>query len=103
MCAPNDIVVSVCRTSETVQGKRSRTFPPNPEDRPGLRLCTNFACPLTEGTNMMLLTGLAVWMVAAMILGLMFGRAMQGYAVKYEPVPVPVRTAARPSAYHQAA
>jgi hypothetical protein len=52
---------------------------------------------------MMLLTGLAVWMVAAMILGLMFGRAMQGYAVKYEPVPVPVRTAARPSAYHQAA
>jgi hypothetical protein len=52
---------------------------------------------------MVLLTGLAVWMVAAMVLGLMFGRAMQGYTVKYEPVPVPVRTAAGPSTYNQAA
>ena len=52
---------------------------------------------------MMLLTGLAVWMVAAMVLGLMFGRAMQGYTVKYAPVPVPLRRATGPSAYDQAA
>ena len=39
---------------------------------------------------MYLLTGLAVWMVAAAALGFLLGRAMHGYTVAYRPVPVPV-------------
>jgi len=39
---------------------------------------------------MHLLTGLAVWMVAAAALGLLLGRAMHGYTIAYRPVPVPV-------------
>jgi uncharacterized membrane protein YecN with MAPEG domain len=39
---------------------------------------------------MHLVTGLAVWMVAAVGLGLLLGRAMHGYTITYQPVPVPV-------------
>ena len=39
---------------------------------------------------MHLLTGVALWMVASVGLGLLFGRAMHGYGVRRQLVPVPL-------------
>jgi uncharacterized membrane protein YecN with MAPEG domain len=52
---------------------------------------------------MHLVTGLAVWMVAAVALGLLLGRAMHGYSVTYQPVPVPVADAEVTRLYERAA
>jgi uncharacterized membrane protein YecN with MAPEG domain len=53
---------------------------------------TSFARSAPRGLIMMtyLLTGVALWMVASVALGLFFGRAMQGYGVKRQPVRVPL-------------
>jgi uncharacterized membrane protein YecN with MAPEG domain len=37
---------------------------------------------------MHLLNGVALWMVAAVALGMFFGRAMHGYGVRRQPVPL---------------
>jgi len=52
---------------------------------------------------MNLLTGLAVWMVAAVALGLLIGRAMHGYTVTYRPAPAPLVDADVTPLYEQAA
>ena len=52
---------------------------------------------------MHLVTGLTVWMVAAVALGLLLGRAMHGYSVTYRPVPVPVADAELTPLYERAA
>jgi hypothetical protein len=52
---------------------------------------------------MHLMTGLAVWMVAAIALGLLLGRAMHGYAVTYQPAPVPIEDAEVRPLYERAA
>jgi uncharacterized membrane protein YecN with MAPEG domain len=52
---------------------------------------------------MNLLTGVALWMVAAVALGLLFGGAMHGYGVARQPVPVPLAEAEGQSAFQWAA
>jgi hypothetical protein len=52
---------------------------------------------------MHLLTGLAVWMVAAVALGLLIGRAMHGYAVAYRFALVPLAEADRTRLHGRAA
>ena len=52
---------------------------------------------------MHLLTGLAVWMVAAVALGLLLGRAMHGYTIVYRPAPTPVVDAEVSPLYERAA
>jgi hypothetical protein len=39
---------------------------------------------------MQILTGVALWTVASVALGLVFGRVMRGYGVTPRPVPVPL-------------
>ena len=39
---------------------------------------------------MQFLTGVALWTVASVVLGLVLGRAMRGYGVTPQPVPVPL-------------
>ena len=52
---------------------------------------------------MHLLTGLAVWMAASVALGLMFGRAMHGYAVSLVPARAPLRETEEKPPYERAA
>jgi hypothetical protein len=65
----------------------------------------DLACHWHEGRNMVmhLVTGLTVWMVAAVALGLLLGQAMHGYSVTYRPVPVPVADAELTPLYERAA
>jgi len=49
-----------------------------------------------------LLTGLGIWMVLAVGLGLLLGCAMRGYAVAEVPPPAPLADAPEPT-YRQAA
>jgi hypothetical protein len=52
---------------------------------------------------MNVLAGLAVWSVVSVVLGLMIGLAMHGYAVQQVPARVPLADAGTTPPYRQAA
>jgi hypothetical protein len=70
-----------------------------------LEMRTSFASSAPGGLIMMmhLLTGVALWMVASVVLGLLVGRATHSYRFRRQTVRVPLAEAADRSPFERAA